>query len=225
MTSSSTYPASLDTFNVAIDGTKTLADGTQKHSEVHDKIGDALNKIESELGVNPAQAAATVTAFLAAIPTANLAGLDTDTSLTADSDAKFPSQKAVKAYADAITATGVGTMAWTPYTPATITGWAATPTVACQYLRIGAKTVILNYSISGTSNDVTVGFSLPALGGSSASRQYLAAGDGEDNGVFIGAVAIVAQGSSGVAIQTTDHSAWTSSGVKYVSGQIIYELA
>lgn len=52
MTSSSTYPATLDTFNVAIDGAKTLADASQKHSEVHDWIGDALNKIEAELGVN-----------------------------------------------------------------------------------------------------------------------------------------------------------------------------
>lgn len=46
MTSSSSFPTSLDTFNVAIDGAKTLEDGSQKHSDIHSWIGDALNKIE-----------------------------------------------------------------------------------------------------------------------------------------------------------------------------------
>jgi hypothetical protein len=62
---SSTYPATLDTFDNALVGTKKLNDPAQTHTSIHNDIADALNKIEAELGVNPSQAEATVAALLA----------------------------------------------------------------------------------------------------------------------------------------------------------------
>jgi hypothetical protein len=121
------------------------------------------------------------------------------------------------------------TMAWTPYTPATITGWATSGrTVACSYLRVGTKTVIVNYQISGTSNATTVSFSTPALGNSSA-RNAFAAGAGLDNDThYIPTSVYVAASSASITCDpayTTVTPVWTNPGAKSAWGQIIYELA
>jgi hypothetical protein len=216
MTSSSTYPATLDTFGVALDGAKKLNDAAQKHSEIHDWIGDALNKIEAELGVNPAQAAATVAAFLAAIPIANLAGYPADATKVPTGDGTWQTLGTI----------GLGAMDWTPYTPATITGWAtAERTVDCSYLRLGTKTVFVSFDIYGDSNAATAIISCPALGNS--KRVVENAIYGVNNGTKVPAVCSVSSGASPY-VQCNIQGAtitWTATGDKEVWGQIIYELA
>lgn len=55
------YPASLDTF-ATTSPTNLADDDTQarNHAERHDDIGDAMNKVQAELGTDPAGAYATV---------------------------------------------------------------------------------------------------------------------------------------------------------------------
>src|SRR5450830_1638720 len=127
---SSSYPGGIDAFNTALVGTKVLGDVSQDHKDLHNDIADALNKIEATLGVNPQQAAATVAAFLAAIPIAKLAGYPSDGTKVLAGDGSWATVASI----------GLGTMAWTPYTPATIIGWqAAGRTEDCSYLRLGTK--------------------------------------------------------------------------------------
>ncbi len=217
---SSTYPATLDTFDTDLDPALKLDNAGQDHTDIHEAIADALNKIEAELGVNPAQAAATVAAFLAAIPIANLADYPSDGTKVLAGDGSWATVASI----------GLGTMAWTPYTPATITGWAtAGRMVDCSYLRIGTKTVFLNFRVDGTSNATSASFSLPALGNLHGTHISQAPVVGCDNGNYtakeLGAMIWASGGLVCTLVANSSTTGWTSSGTKTVGGQIIYELA
>lgn len=77
-TGATAYPGGLDTFDSTIETTSTQADAAQDHSQTHANIAAAVNAMQAELGANPSLTAATVAAFLAAIPIANLAGYPAD---------------------------------------------------------------------------------------------------------------------------------------------------
>jgi len=154
---------------------------------------------------------------------------DTDGTLAANSDSNIPSQKAVKTYADAITNSLGGTMAWTPYTPATITGWTSTPgELDFSYLCLGTKTVVVNVHALGTvTNAVTTSFSTPALGNSVAGHVKYASAYGLDEAAEVLVKMYVEAGTA--TIKTVCHGSvngWTTgTHAREVSGQIIYELA
>jgi hypothetical protein len=113
--------------------------------------------------------------------------------------------------------------AWTPYTPATITGWAATPTVACQYLRIGTKSVFVNVYVNGVSNSTGIQISAPALGNS--KQEVRSAGGGVNSTSYIPTIMSVPAGASPLMQIDAVGATWTSVGLKTVWSQIIYELA
>ena len=147
--------------------------------------------------------------------------LDTDTALAADSATRIPSQHAVKAYADGISS-GLNPGAWTPYTPATITGWQTSGRSAnFSYLRIGTKTVMLSFLVTGVSNGTSAEFSPPPLGDTSAN-QFVMSPWVKDNGVELQALGYIPASSSGTF--RADRTFVTSGG-KGLGGLYIYELA
>ena len=156
MAGSSTYPATLDTFDITIDGALKLDNAGQLHSDIHEAIADALNKIEAELGANPAQAAATVAAFLAAIPIANLAGYPSDTNKILLGDGTWAALSA------GVIATPPGVI--NAYAgSAAPSGW-----LLCTGLAFSRSTYSDLYGVIGTtygSGDGSTTFNVPSIGG------------------------------------------------------------
>jgi hypothetical protein len=119
---------------------------------------------------------------------------------------------------------------WTPYTPATITGWVGSLDAEAQfsYLRLGTKTVIVNcHAIGSNTNAVTTSFSTPALGNSVAVHSKYAAAYGVNEAAEV-LVKMYVEASSAVIKCTCLGSVngWTiGTHAREVSGQIIYELA
>ena len=152
---------------------------------------------------------------------------DTDATLAANSDTVIPSQKAVKAYADAITATGVGAITWTPFTSAVVTGWSSWFTQQCSYLRLGSKTLLVQYFVNGASNAVTAYIELPwANSGPVVARPFLAAAYGLDNGSPVVCNATVGASEWWISVlKGSSLNNWTATGAKQVGGQIWCELA
>ena len=127
-----------------------------------------------------------------------------------------------------VNAPDTGSLALTPYTPETITGWAAGPTVACSYVPLGTKVVFVQYFIDGTSNGVSALFSLPPLGNPKAIDQWLP--------LSLGSTAIGERISCyGIVPASTPNAwfylpgdrigGWPVIGRKMVAGQFFYELA
>jgi hypothetical protein len=86
------FPAAIVSLN---NPTATDKMNIVPHSTQHIDVNDEVEAIETALGVNLGNV------LLPAV-------IDTDATLTADSDVLIPSQKAVKAYADAIALSGGG---------------------------------------------------------------------------------------------------------------------
>ena len=84
----SDYPGGLDSFDtIAADKKTSDAVGGRTHRQMHNDLGDAIEAVQAELGVNPSGSAATVVARLDAaegrignLLTANQASLETDTT-------------------------------------------------------------------------------------------------------------------------------------------------
>ncbi len=121
------------------------------------------------------------------------------------------------------------TVAWTDYSgTATITGWAATPTVTYYYKKIG-KLVYVKFSITGTSSTTAATFTLPSAadGGTYFTCRGMDAGTDIAGGAC-GGIGII--NSSTVNLQpdqnfTEGTTSWTGSGTKAVSGQFFYHEA
>jgi hypothetical protein len=235
----SAYPGGLDTFDTTITDV-ALNDAGQAHITIHSDIADALNKIEGELGTNPSQAEATVAALTAKMADKTIvttkgdllaaSAASTLVRVGVGTDGQILTADAAATGGVAWTASPSGTFAWTAYTPASITGWAATPTVDFRYLRIGTKTVLLSYYVSGTSNTTGIAITLPALGTTKDDVRTRAAIAAWDNGVRVddAEAAVLPLGNTLTAFRGAVEdsvSGWTASGTKRIAGQIFYELA
>ena len=142
----------------------------------------------------------------------------TDGTLTDNSDADFPSEKAVKTYVDAIGA-------WTDYSASsTVVGWAATPTREILYCKVG-KIVFVSFYITGTSNATGASFTLP----DTASGFHGAACRVKDNGSWLetpGWIDITGAATVSISVNCGDGSVvFTSSGAKVVHGTFAYGIA
>ena len=113
--------------------------------------------------------------------------------------------------------------AWTDYSAtSTIVGWSSFTTKQIYYKDIG-KTRFVTFILYGTSNSTSVTFTVP-----SASSNTVATNNGIrviDNGTEgpIGLMGL-SENSSTVTCYRSQLAAWTSSGVKLVSGQFTYQL-
>jgi hypothetical protein len=123
----------------------------------------------------------------------------------------------------------IRSVAFTSYTT-TITGW-TTATSTAYYKRVG-KTVIVHFSITGTSNATSANFTLPvALDTTTAPTAYCVAIAVEDSGVpqtDPGSIILIPSTSSTVAYCGKNMSGpgnFTGSGSKTVTGTLIYEAA
>jgi len=115
----SSYPAALDTLPTDLEGRDRSDTGEPKagepegegfHAGLHNDVDSAMMQVQGTLGTNPQGASATVAARISAAEAATtlrelLSNKDTDGTLAANSNTKYPTQKAVKNYVD--TATGL----------------------------------------------------------------------------------------------------------------------
>lgn len=105
---STNYPTTLDTAKT-ITSTSLEDDTGILHDVVHQDLEDRAIAIETYVGVSGSAVTTTISykvaaalAAIAALGTASALASDTDTALSANSDLRVATQKAVKAYIDAI---------------------------------------------------------------------------------------------------------------------------
>jgi hypothetical protein len=124
----------------------------------------------------------------------------------------------------------VYTVAWTDYSAtSTVTGWAATPTVGIFYKRLG-RLVYVNFSISGTSNDTVVTFTLPYTSVNVSPTNVFggALTNAADNGATLtvaSKVRLSGNASTVSCFANMGTGGWTGSGTKTVQGSFWYEAA
>lgn len=121
------------------------------------------------------------------------------------------------------------TWAWTSYTP-TAVGWTGTPTTGGRYIQMG-KTVIWEFSVTGTSNATGATLTLPVTARNAGSVNFEAATLGlTDNsaGLTNGGRATIIPATSATILnlyKDPGGTVWTNTGTKAASGLIIYEAA
>jgi len=102
----------------------------------------------------------------------------------------------------------------------TVVGWSGTPTGSIYYKRIG-NTMLVSYTITGTSNATSTSFTLPYL----VSNNTLAVGYAQDN-TGTDEASRISMSAAGYVInfyKDVAGSAWTDSGTKTINGQFWYE--
>jgi hypothetical protein len=113
---------------------------------------------------------------------------------------------------------------WTEYAnTSTIVGWSGSPSKFINYIKIG-KLLLINYSISGTSNATTTSFTIPFV---AANTQTFSVTITEDNQVFqdYPGYARILTGTSKIDFFLTPNSFnWTASGVKKIQGHIMMQI-
>lgn len=128
----------------------------------------------------------------------------------------------------AVVSSGVAEVAWADYgATSTIVGWSSFTSKLIYTKKIG-KTVLVSFSISGTSNATGVTFTLPYAAAAGVSFQGHTGYGTIDNtstnmpdGVFV-----LGAGGSTVTVYTSVAGAnWTASGTKTVTGTFSYEAA
>jgi hypothetical protein len=107
-------------------------------------------------------------------------------------------------------------------TTSTVVGWATTTTKNIKYM-VSGKMVTVMFQISGTSNAVTSTFTVP-IASSSTSPASVDVCFGVDNGVPSYMTAALPPGTSTVNCLYQSSSLWTNSGLKQISGHIIYQI-
>lgn len=116
---------------------------------------------------------------------------------------------------------------WQSFSPA-FTGFSADPTVVARYALIG-KTCIyaVNTTAVGTSNANTFTITAPFVSANIAHRSWVI-GQGQDNGSDTLVVVVSRQSSNVIDCLKSPSgsgSTWTTSGSKYVSFVLIYQIA
>lgn len=108
----------------------------------------------------------------------------------------------------------------------TVVGWAATPTKNIWYRQLG-KRIEVFFHITGTSDADATTFTIPftSYNSSGAFGQTNALGVTIDNGssVAVGTCSL-ADNSATVTLLRSTGTAWTTSGTKTISGQLIAEI-
>lgn len=109
----------------------------------------------------------------------------------------------------------------------TIVGWTTFTTKSIFYRIIG-KVAIVNFNISGTSNNAATSFTIPFFSGSLTT--VLNTCIGVDNGTSNICDASIATSASTVVFNrwsaaTTRTATWTTSGTKTINGQIIIQIS
>lgn len=149
----SAFPTALDTIVDKIDGVD--------YPIANDINGayDCIEKIQAKLGINSSAVATSIDYLLknaASVDpghkhgTGSLSALDVDGTMAANSDAKVPSQKAVKTYVDALLPTGTKMYFYQDTAP---TGWTIDGAVAdvCLAVKGGANAFnVAGGSLAGT---------------------------------------------------------------------------
>jgi hypothetical protein len=174
--------------------------------------------------------------------------IDTDTTLSADSNLLVPSQKAVKTYVDgktivdatptdgssnAVSSNGVfdalalkqDRTSWVDYSAtSTIVGWSSFTTKVILY-KIVDDMMFVIYNISGTSNATTVSFTYSP--NNSTQTIVIVSNYGVNNGsaqTTAGRI-VVTSGTNSVSINTNGaNGAWIASGTKTVSGSFTIKI-
>jgi hypothetical protein len=109
----------------------------------------------------------------------------------------------------------------------TIVGWTTFTAKSIRYNLVG-KVAIINFNISGTSNNAATSFTIPFFSGSLVT--VLNTCIGVDNGTSNICDASIATLASTVVFNrwsaaTTRTATWTSSGTKTITGQIIIQIS
>lgn len=113
--------------------------------------------------------------------------------------------------------------AWVDYSAtSTIVGWSSFTTKIIRYRIIG-KQMFVSFFLSGTSNSISLTFTLPQQNKNIDQMAYIY---GVDNGVTRNQTyAIIQANSSTVTCYEQDSILWTNLATKTVRGQLYIELA
>jgi hypothetical protein len=107
------------------------------------------------------------------------------------------------------------------FTPGTITGWAATPTVSRATLSVHGRWAFIDLRITGTSNATSVSFTVPITGATTAdgNSQALNTGPATDNSSNLTTPprALLASNSTTLTMgKDNAGAAWTNTGTKTI---------
>jgi hypothetical protein len=110
----------------------------------------------------------------------------------------------------------------------TIVGWSVYTVKIIRYKVVG-KILIVNFTISGTSNSTTTSFTIPFNAGNLNANNLSNIIRGTNSGSSVIAWAIFTSGSnilthSYMSTYGTVTSTWTASGTKFITGQYIIEI-
>jgi len=146
---------------------------------------------------------------------------DTDETLAANSDTKYPSQKAVKSYADTKATEG----AFTDISEtSTITGWASLGVKKIFFKQIGSV-VFVFFDLEGTSNSTQARFTLP-VSANAGIVIYAPAAWASEGGVTLSEAYCQISGSTVyLAKNAAVGENWSASGGKAFTGQAMFVLA
>ena len=147
--------------------------------------------------------------------------IDTDNTLSANSNLLVPSQNAVKTYAD----TKVTQNTWVDYSAtSTIVGWSSFTVKNIRYYVVG-KIVTVFYQLNGTSNSTTTTFTLPFANANNNVFYPNAYTNNGVSGVATGRTRILSGDSFATMAIDWSNTAFSASGTKTAAGTIIYEIA
>lgn len=142
----------------------------------------------------------------------------TDGTLAANSDSNIPTEKAIKTYAD----TKLTAPTWTDYSStSTVVGWSSTTTKIIKYIQIGSNLLLVEVSITGTSNSTSTTITIPSNAVNDTNQWNRVT----NNGTNAAGRATITGGSNVVTFYTTFSSGtWTASGTKTIYGQFFVEI-
>lgn len=112
---------------------------------------------------------------------------------------------------------------WVDYSGvSTIEGWSSFTTKEIQYRYLNLNTVLVNFTLVGTSDSTEAGFTLPSTCLNNVSNS---SGISGDNGVLAaspGVIICLANTNEVLLSSDAAGSNWTASGTKSIAGQFIY---
>lgn len=112
---------------------------------------------------------------------------------------------------------------WVDYSGvSTIEGWSSFTTKEIQYRYLNLNTVLVNFTLIGTSNSTGASFTLPSTCLNNVSNS---SGISGDNGVLAATPGVIVclAGTNEVLLSSdASGSNWTASGTKSIAGQFIY---
>ena len=146
--------------------------------------------------------------------------IDTDNTLSANSNLLVPSQNAVKTYAD----TKVTQNTWVDYSAtSTIVGWSSFTIKNIRYYVVG-KIITVFYQFTGTSNSTTTTFTLPfANAGTNVFYPNAYTNNGV-SGVTPGRTRFLTGDSFATMAIDWANVNFSAIGTKTCAGTIIYEI-